>query len=142
VCGSNHMPPLVTSIATPEFGTRYFAYRDEIGLSSEDLDQIIEIVNSWRTNYIGFAERIADMGEAIDRELLEHHIDVAKTKDLCEQRSQEIRLMESEFVDRWEGLQNVLSSEQFDTLISLYKKEFQRLPHPILGERSVNALSY
>jgi hypothetical protein len=136
------MPALVTSIATPEFGTRYFAYRNQIGLSADDLDQIVEIVHEWRTSYIGYAERIADMGETIDRELLEHHVDVAKTKELCEQRSDEIRLMEAEFVDRWEALQNVLSAEQFDTLISHYKKEFERLPHPILGERSMNALSY
>lgn len=56
-------------MATPEVGTRALHFHRELGLSSGQLLQILDICRSWRERYLEIAERVIQLGLEIDAEL-------------------------------------------------------------------------
>lgn len=133
MCDFNHILLTVHSIATAELGTRLLAYHDEIGLAPAQIDRILELVKAWRKRYVKFAEEIVTVGRDIDRQLLEWPVDTDRVRSLAFQRLELIKALESEFISVWANLRLTLTNEQHKKLQSIYRREFVKLPHPILG---------
>jgi hypothetical protein len=54
-------------------------------------------------------------------------------KELVCRRAELIRELDAEYVDVWVRLGRVLTDEQYERLQAIYRREFERLPHPVLG---------
>lgn len=73
------------------------------------------------------------MGTAIDAELVKSTIDVDTVKALVRERQNLVVAAEDEFIDEWVSMRAELSDEQYEQLVGAYRREFHRLPHPVLG---------
>ncbi len=139
MCDLNHDITPIMSIATPELATRALAYFEELELSTEQIQNILQKVKRWREQYIQFAEQIVHIGQEIDRELLKRHVDLTKVEQLIERRLEVIKAVEREFIRTWIDLRESMDEEQYERLQAVYRREFMNLPHPILGSAAKEA---
>jgi hypothetical protein len=139
MCSGNHALHVVVPIASPDLATRTIVYQRDIGLSNEQLLDIIGVVQTWRRRYVELVEQIVALGDEADRCLNNFVIDSEAVKALAAERRELIAALEDEFVDAWAEYQAKLSEDQFDRLIELYEAEFRNLPHPILGAKNMHA---
>jgi hypothetical protein len=121
------------ALATADLGTRVLANADELGLTDEELRSVAGVVGAWRRQYIGYAEEVARLGIEIDAELLRDPIDMAKVRALAAKRRDVIRTAEDAFLDAWTALDEAYDRDKRPRLLEVYMREFERLPHPILG---------
>ncbi len=133
MCVFDHGPPGIGALAKPELGTRAIVYGDEIGLSSGQLADLLSQAQAWRQRYVAAAEEIVKLGHEVDRELLKRFVDVPRVKELVYRRAELIRELEAEYADVWVALGRTLTDEQYEKLQAIYRREFERLPHPVLG---------
>ncbi len=139
MCSGNHALHVVVPIASPDLATRAIVNQRDIGLSTEQALDIIDVVQAWRRRYVELVEQIVALGDEADRYLNNFVIDTGAVKALAAQRRELIASLEDEFVDAWVEYQAKLSEEQFDRLIEIYEEEFRNLPHPILGAKNMHA---
>ena len=139
MCSGNHALHVVVPIASPDLATRAIVYQRDIGLSTEQSLDIIDVVQAWRRRYVELVERIVAIGDEADRCLNNFVIDTEAVKALAAERRELMATLEDEFVDAWADYQAKLSDEQFDRLIEIYEGEFRNLPHPILGAKNMHA---
>jgi hypothetical protein len=132
VCDQNYMLPLATSIATPELGSRALHYADDIGLSDNQLRQILALAAEWRTVYLTHIRQVIDLGRQIDRLLLERDIG-ASVDELIERRINVMSELDHEFIQRWHAISDVLTDENDRRLKQVYLQEIEGLPHTVLG---------
>lgn len=90
-------------------------------------------VRDWRVKYIEFAERIVELGNAIDKELNEYDVDVNKVMAMLQQRLDLMARVERAFIDAWMSLHKLMARDEHAKLQQIYRREFRRLPHPVLG---------
>src|SRR5262249_15341033 len=114
-------------------GVRLLMNKSRIGLSDKQVSQILEHCGKWRERYIELIEPPVELGREIDIALMNHPPQIARVTALLDQRRAMMARAETEFVEAWVGLDEIIDSTQYAKLIEIYKEEFQNLPHPVLG---------
>jgi hypothetical protein len=133
MCSNDHQLPVFTSFCKGEFGVRVMQHASEIGMSADQLREIVSLSVEWKYRYVKAAEEIVSLGNAIDRELCEHDVDTDAVQTLAARRRDVIGQLEDEYVETWAHGNRVMSADQFDMILRIYHDEFKRLPHPIIG---------
>lgn len=133
MCSGNHQHPGIVSLATPQLAVRLLTHREELGLSTDQLHEAIDLCRSWCDRYGELAVGIIQLGVQIDVELCKHRPDRAVVNTLADQRRNLIAELEHEFFDAWERHHSILSDEQYDKFFDIYRAQFSKLPHPVFG---------
>lgn len=133
MCNLNHPLVVWEPIARPELGTRALVRFRELGLTSTEFEALAVRACRWRDRYIEFAERVVELGNEIDGQLVKRSIDIERVKELARERREVIAKAEDEFIDAWVGMSDELTEEHYERLMTAYRREFERLPHPVLG---------
>lgn len=133
MCIFNHAVTGAQYITQADLGVRVLMYKSEIGLSDKQVSQILEHSGKWRRRYIELIEPAVELGRQIDVALMNKPPQAERITALLDQRRAAMARAEVEFVEAWAGLDKVLSNAQYGKLVSIYKREFQNLPHPVLG---------
>jgi len=133
MCSNNHPTPPIMYMSRGELGTRILANSEEIGLSDSQIKAVIKLACAWRKTYIELVEPVVTFGRAVDVELNRHHPDLARVRQLAAERRRRMDEVENKFFDAWAEIFEVLSKEQYNTLVAVYVREFRNLPHPVMG---------
>jgi hypothetical protein len=112
---------------------RLLMHRKEVGLSDEQVTQVLDYCGRWRQRYIELVEPAAELGREIDLALMNHPPVPSRITVLLDQRRSIVARAEEEFIEAWVGLDKILDRAQYSRLMEVYRREFQRLPHPVLG---------
>ena len=115
----NHGGITPMSIATQTLGTRAIAFKDELGLSGQQVESVLNVSSRWRRRYNELVKDIVALSEEIDQ--------------LIERRITLIHRMEQEFVDAWVEMTAIYTPEQDQELQRIYRQEFEGIPHRRLG---------
>lgn len=97
---------------------------------------MIKIARSWRISYIKRTEDTVELGRQIDHVLMKKPVDVPKVEQLVRERARLVTEMELEFVRRWADWENVFTPSQSQKLEEIYRNEFRKIPHPVLGTQA------
>jgi hypothetical protein len=133
MCYLNHGVTMAQYITQADLGVRLLMYKSDVGLSDEQVSQILEHCGKWRKRYIKLIELAIELGREIDIALMNHPPQIERINALLDQRRAMMARAEIEYVEAWVGLDKILSGGQYAKLLEIYKKEFQSLPHPVLG---------
>ncbi|MBV9312848.1 MAG: hypothetical protein JO100_03700 [Pseudonocardia sp.] len=120
-------------ITQADLGVRLLMHRKEVELSDEQVTHVLDYCGRWRQRYIELVEPAAELGREIDLALMNHPPEPTRITALLDQRRSIMARAEEEFVEAWMGLDKILDRAQYSRLMEIYRREFQRLPHPVLG---------
>lgn len=129
----NHGGITPMSIATQTLGTRAIAFKDELGLSGQQVESVLNVSSRWRRRYNELVKDIVALSEEIDHLLNEFHPPRKEIDQLIERRITLIHRMEQEFVDAWVEMTAIYTPEQDQELQRIYRQEFEGIPHRRLG---------
>lgn len=133
MCILNHGVTAMQYITQADLGVRVLMHRKEVGLSDEQVTQVLDYCGRWRQRYIELVEPAAELGREIDLALMNHPPVPSRIAALLDQRRSIMARAEEEFIEAWVGLDKILDRAQYSRLMEVYRREFQRLPHPVLG---------
>jgi hypothetical protein len=133
MCLLNHGVTAMQYITQADLGVRLLMHRKEVGLSDDQVTQVLDHCGRWRQRYIELVEPATELGREIDLALMNHPPELSRITALLDQRRSIMARAEDEFIEAWVGLDKILDRTQYSRLAEIYRREFQKLPHPVLG---------
>lgn len=130
---ANHGGITPMAISTQELGTRALAFRDELRLSEDQVERILNVTSRWRRSYNEQVKPIVRLSDEIDELLNESDLPRERIGEKIQRRTELMRQLDEDFVNAWAELQAVLTPEQWEELGRVYAKEFEGIYWRKLG---------